>query len=426
MAAIGAPVLGTLALGMSAGILAAAFSSPAAAQSTELSESRTTTVMDRQRPELDPLGMHAGSFLLLPSLDLTEKYNDNIYATDTGTKDDFITSIKPGIEANSDWNSHSLRLHANGTINRYASHDAEDNKEYDVGADGRFDVRRDTNIYGGGRFQQLYEDRGSPDAANGSEPTKYQLGTVSAGFYNKWNRVSVDASTRYRNYNYYNVPTSSGTTINNNDRDRNEYRVSLRGSYEIQPQYKAFTEVILTSVDYNSKVDDNGLNRDNSGYEVRAGARIDLTGLVFGDVFLGYLSRDYKDAALTTVDGLSAGTNITWNVTPLTTVIGTVSRTISETTLNAASGDLSSTAQARVDHELLRNLILSGRLGFTQDKFEGTSRKDDYLKGMFQAKYMMNRNFYLTLLYEHTDRNSSTSGADYKQNIVFLRLKAQL
>ena len=38
---------------------------------------RGETVTNRSRPELDPLGMHAGSFLIYPRLGLQEAYNDN-------------------------------------------------------------------------------------------------------------------------------------------------------------------------------------------------------------------------------------------------------------------------------------------------------------------------------------------------------------
>ena len=42
------------------------------------------TVVTRERPELDPLGMHAGGFLIFPALALEELYEDNIFAVNTG------------------------------------------------------------------------------------------------------------------------------------------------------------------------------------------------------------------------------------------------------------------------------------------------------------------------------------------------------
>ena len=416
-----ASMLGAAVLALTAGAAL-----PAVAQGADFSQSRTTTVMNRPRPELDALGARAGAFIIMPSVGVRESYNDNIYANNSSVRHDFITAITPGVAVNSDWSSHSLQLHANSRIRRYASQTTENTEEYDVGADGRLDIRRDTNANATLRYQRLYEDRSSPDNANGKSPTEYSIGTAGTGFYNRWNRVALDTSLQMQRYAYHDVTTSTGTTVNNHDRNRNQYELKVRGSYDIQPQYAAFTEMILNAVDYNASVDDAGVNRDSSGYEVRAGARIDLTGLIFGDVFVGYLNRDYKDSTLKTINGMAGGANITWNVTPLTTLVGTVSRTISETTLTNSSGDLISTMQGRVDHELLRNLILSAQFGFSRDEFKGTSRKDDTLRGMVQARYMMNRNLYLTLRYDRTNKNSNVESSDYKQDIIFLQVRAQL
>lgn len=404
---------------------AAPYAVAQSAGSGAATESRTTTVVNRARPELDPLGYRTGSFLLFPSLEVSESYNDNIFATGTDTKDDFITTIEPAVRASSDWNNHSLEFNGSATIDRYASNNEEDVEEFDIGTNGRLDIQRDTSVTAGLDFASLTEERGSPDDANGLEPTEYTQIDAAVGFSNRWNRVSLDADGTVRQYDFDDTPTSTGIT-NNDDRDRDEYQLKVRGGYEIVPQYEAYAEVILSSVEYDQSTDDSGLRRDNDGIELRAGARIDLTGLLFGDIFAGYITRDYDDPTLDSIGEMAAGMDLTWNATPLTTVIGTLSRTVAETTVSGASATLTSMAQVRVDHELLRNLILSGRVGFSMEDFEGVAREDEYLRGMLQARYLLNRYFNLSLRYEYTDRDSNVSGSDYDRNIVFLKLRAQL
>src|SRR6266699_1072721 len=51
---------------------------------------RGQSVVERPRPEYDPLGIRFGSFFLYPRAELDEVYNDNVFATKTGTKSDFI------------------------------------------------------------------------------------------------------------------------------------------------------------------------------------------------------------------------------------------------------------------------------------------------------------------------------------------------
>lgn len=388
-------------------------------------DSRTTTVQGRERPELDALGLKAGGFTAFPSLEVEGVYDDNIFLDQTGEIDDFITTVSPALRLNSNWSSHALNFSGSGDIVRYSDNAAEDNDTFKLNANGRIDVRRDTQISAGLGFEKGVEDRGSVDDANGITPTDFKVETFDVGFFNKWNRVSLKVDGNFTRRDFDDVRTTGGVT-NNDDRDRDEFKLDVRGGYEIQPQYEAFAQVILSAVNYEDALDDAGVDRDNEGFEVRGGARIDLTGLLFGDVFLGYISRDYEDSTLTAVDEFSAGVDLTWNVTPLTTVKGGVKRGISETTLASASGNLSTSINASVDHELLRNLILTGRAGATRNEFEGTDREDDTIQAGIRAKYLLNRYVYLTLGYDYATKDSTAANSDYDSNKFLFRIRGQL
>ena len=101
-------------------------------------------------------------------------------------------------------------------------------------------------------------------------------------------------------------------------------------------------------------------------------------------------------------------------------------RGVSETNLATASDVVSTDARVSVDHELLRNLILTARLSRSQDAFEGSSREDDYFRAGIGAKYPCNRHFSLSLAYDYANRDSSASGADHYINKIMLRLRGQL
>ena len=45
----------------------------------------------------EPLGIRAGSFLIFPSLNVSEIYDDNVFASDNNTDDDLITVISPQV-----------------------------------------------------------------------------------------------------------------------------------------------------------------------------------------------------------------------------------------------------------------------------------------------------------------------------------------
>ena len=388
-------------------------------------DSRGTTVLGRERPELNPAGLRISGFILSPSIGVGTTFNDNIFSTQSGKKSDVVTTVSPELLFASDWNQHSLRFSGEGIVSRYANNDIEDHETFDLKADGRLGVYRDMSVTGALGYQLGSEERGSVDEAGGLTPTEFTIGTFAGDIFYKWNRLSARTGGRYQANDFDDVATNSGS-INNDDRDRDEYVLDTRLGYEIQSEYEAFIQLIWTLVDYESTLDDNGLNRDSEGYEIRVGTRIDLTGLLFGDVFVGQVNRDYDDATLETVSKVVGGIDLTWNITPLTTIQGGFSRLISETTLATASGSILTKSHVSVDHELLRNLILSAGSSLSTADFEGSIREDDNFSAGVGAKYLLNRYFSVLLNYDHSKRDSNASGADYTSNKVFLRVQGRL
>ncbi|MCH8873308.1 outer membrane beta-barrel protein [candidate division KSB1 bacterium] len=156
-----------------------------------------------------------------------------------------------------------------------------------------------------------------------------------------------------------------------------------------------------------------------------AGLEADFGGIVFGDFVVGYKSQDFDDALFNTVGGPIVGADITWNVTPLTTIVGTASRLIRETTQAGVSGRFLTTVGLSADHELLRNLLLGADASVSHDDFEGIDRTDLIYKAGVNAKYMLNRYFYVSGGYDFRMRDGESSADDFTENIFFIRLQAQ-
>jgi hypothetical protein len=68
---------------------------------------------------------------------------------------------------------------------------------------------------------------------------------------------------------------------------------------------------------------------------------------------------------------------------------------------------VSTRGEVRVDHELLRNLIFSGSMGYENQEFTGGLRNDDILRGAVSGRYMINNNIHLDAGWEFVDRTSS-------------------
>jgi len=394
-----------------------------------ITDARNVSVKSRPRPDYDAVGIRAGSFMIFPTASIGETYNDNIYAVDTDTTDDFITTLASSIAVNSNWSRHALNLNAGLSQYLYTDNSDEDNFNWNVGGDARIDILRDTNISLNAGYVQAHEDRGDPNAtAAASEPTEYDMTTAGGSFFQRFNRLFGELGATYTKYDYKDNTTLLGAVIDQDDRDRDQYTESLKFGYDVSPDTNLYIRGTLNQRDYRLRPPSLGipLDRNSKGYDVVGGSDFKLSTIMQGGVYVGYQHQSYDDATLSDISGLAYGALVNWFVTPLTTVSLTGASAIEETTTAGSSGYQSRGVNLTVDHELLRNVLLSGSVGYTNDKYETITRQDDVISAGLGVAYLLNRNFDLGLNYNYVDRDSDVTGNDYTTNKVALTLTGKL
>ena len=409
---------------------------PATAQELERGE----TVLQRRRPEVEQLGVRAGAFRILPRLEVGETYDTNVFLTENNTKTDWIFNARPSLDIRSDFSNHALNFSAQGDLGWYHSYDSENYKDYRLDLNGRYDIARETALSGDLFHRRLHEGRSDPDVVTAgqgtfglgsyAEPVTYYVTGGEAALTQSFNRIRARLSGTAAYYSYNDVETIGLGEASLADRDRWEYGTSLRVGYDLGTGIQPFVQGTYTRTDYRLSTDFAGRDRDSNGWELVAGTTLDLTGLITGEIYAGYLSKSYTDPRLKDFSGLAFGGQLNWAVTQLTTITGRASRQVREADLNTAG--LVATSYTRtiaalgVDHELLRTLLLNGRLQWRQDDFNGITRTDNVYTAGVGATYLINRNFYLTGGYTYETRKSDATGLDYKDNLVFLRVGAQM
>ena len=383
------------------------------------------SVTKRSRPDFDPRGVRAGNFLVFPKLVVTAMSDDNIFSDSSGEVEDSIAVISPGVEIESNFNNHALNFEAGVDIGRYADEDGEDYDDFNLGFDGRLDIRRTSNLFGDVRLQSLHEDRGSPDDVNGISPTEFDIRSANFGYFQRFNRLSVRVQGIFDQYDFDDTPTTL-TVINNDDRDRDVSRTSLRFAYQIVPNYDAVFSVAHRQTDYDSTLDDDGFNRDSDRQDFAIGVAIDLAGLTTAEFLIGSVSQDFDDARLEDIDDPVFSLELSWNVTRLTTVEAFAVRNVQETTVIGASANLQSRAGLSVDHELRRNLLVNLRLVDTREEFVGTDRTDRVHEAIVDVKWLINPNYYTGIRYLFRKRESDLATDEFEKNRVVVQLGYQL
>lgn len=416
---VGAMKIKTLPLVVGAAVLLAGTSTTVIAQELR----RGASVLERPKPELDPLGVRAGSFLIFPKVELGTTYDDNVFATENNKEGDFLFQVLPTVTVQSDFSRHALRFSAGADVGRYADQTSENYIDYFFTGGGRFDVTGDSFLVGDVSYRKLHEDRGDPDSPTAaSEPIEFARTNAELAYQQRFNRVTGRIGVGAENEDYDDVSSITGTTLNQDNRDKWAYSATGQVGYDLYPGYQPFLRFTYTRTEY----DEGTVKPDSDTYEAVVGTTLDLTNLLTGEIFVGYLSRSYDESQFKNFTGVAYGLKLDYAVTQLTSISGNVTRGVEEGFGAVPSPRDRTTFQVGVDHELLRNVVLSALAEYQMDDYQNTSQEEDFYLLQAGATYNLNRNFYLRGTYSYSTRDSNLPGEDYDRNLFLLRLGAQL
>lgn len=382
--------------------------------------------------ELEQIGARAGAFQLLPRIEVGALFDDNVYATDGGERSDTIFRVAPSILVRADTSRYRWDIRAGLEHLEYDKFEDESRTNYGAGTTFETEVVRDTTLNGRLNYDVGHEDRGDPNSTTANvEPVKYKTFDTGIGFERSASRALFGLDAAYRNLNFNDVRRNNGNIDNSDDRDRELTLIGGKIGYEFSPGYNFIVRAAYDTVNYDQSVDDGGFDRDSKGYRVTGGLGFELTQLLVGDIFAGYISRNYDDARLSTTNDVAFGAGLTWTPTEMTSVRITADRTIEETVFTGYSGYLNTGVNIQVEHELTRQLALSGGVRYAKNKYERTvgstaaSRDDDITGASVGLRYTLNRLLYVSAGYEYQNRDSTLPATDYKRNKFLVTLGAQ-
>jgi len=406
-----------------------ALTAPQIAQAQDLGSNfkrdKNVSVRERPRPDYEATGQKAGGFTVYPRVTVDLEHNDNIYAVANNKTDDNIWRVKPELAVRSDWSRHALGFFAGGNVIRYADKGTEDTEEYTLAANGRLDVARGSNISASSQYQRLTEPRtaitaGSP-AGSTPKPVQYDLVTSSLVGVKEFNRLRVTGRLDDKDFNYKDQGVPA---FNQNTRDRNEFSYGAKAEYAVSPDTAVYLSAVGNKKDYDLA---GPTDRSSDGYVVGVGANFDVSELVRGDLQVGYMKQSYDLAAFKDIDGFNAVGRLEWFPTQLTTVGFNGSRTIEESVAPGSPGFVSNNIGASIDHELLRNVLLSASYTHGKDNYEQIDRDDKRDNFSATATYLLNRRVGLFLTYNYLKQDSSGAAraASFKDNKLIASVALQ-
>jgi hypothetical protein len=374
------------------------------------------------------LGIRAGSFLLLPSLDLSGGYNTNPeHAPGNPASSYFVAA--PELQVASDWERHSLTADIVGSYTWYGANDLVPSLNapfLNSKIDGRIDVSRDTQILLENRVIVSTDNPGSPNLQTqlAQLPPNVDVGGT-LGVSQQFNRLSFTLRGTIDRATYDESVLTNGTSASNDDRNFDQYAGILRVGYEIDPGFKPFVEVEADERIHDEEFDRNGLQRDSVGSTVKVGSAVNLFGSLSGEMAIGYVERDYQDPTLPNISGVIGDGALIWQATPLTTAKLTATSQVYETVVDGASGEFSRDVNLQVDHAFRTWLIGTWKAGYGNDNYVGSGLTDNRYFTSIGLTYKFTRELQMRTELRQDWQTASQPGFAYTGTSVLLGLRVQ-
>ncbi|MEL6225490.1 MAG: outer membrane beta-barrel protein [Pseudomonadota bacterium] len=436
----------------------AAFDQPAAGYDPTAFSIDVSPILNERPRQLfrfepyEPIGIRAGSFVILPSITTGVLYDSNVFQSSPAEKD-VAFELVPTVRVVSNWNVHAVELGASGVFSKFNEFDSEDAREYTLEARGRLDITRRTNIEGYlGRFV-TQENRSDLDADPALAATGTGIGTVTGTttgtgttgvtipvastdradvttsvaaltLNHRFNRLRLQLRGSVTEEDTSDTSDGVGNVIVNDDRDELETEGAVRTSWEFKPTLFAFAEVALNHRTVDAVSGEDGFSRDSRGERYRVGLSFGNADQVLrGEFSIGYGEQRPDAPELQTLRGVIIDANLGWRMNALTSVLLTLNTEFDTTTAADTPGSIARTAGVQIRHAFRENVIANAGVAYTWERFEGINLDERELRLNTGLEYFMNRNTAWIASWTYTNFDSDAPGRDYEDNELRLGLR---
>jgi hypothetical protein len=371
----------------------------------ETQTGRNRGVRERQRPESSPQGLPAGGFRIYPEIGGGGGYTDNVVGAEIDQRSDAFVDVQSRLTARSQWARHSLIATASYDGRRFINTPRRNEDGFLLSVDSVLEIVGDSQVAASLSYRRTFEQQteGSFPANGGGAIGVNQPRALVRG---SWalNRLRLTGSTDVNRFEYLPTVTAAGRPLDLGFRDRTVTRGSGRAEFELTPDNAVFGQATYRRTDYDLK---NALtDRSSDEWRVLGGAIADVTNLIRLAGAVGYFHRTYDNPLFGSIGGLALDVRADYFLTPLTTISAIASRQVEEAVVVGSPGYLSTRVGARVDHELLRNLIPYALVEYADEPFREVDRQDRRFRIAAGADWTLRRTWAVTPTIDYISRTS--------------------
>ena len=360
-------------------------------------------------------GLALGPFRVLPSLEFSIEYDDNILLTKDDKLDDIIFHIIPGISLELPSRKYAIRLGYQADILRYADNTDLDTVHHQALADARVNFNFGLGLRLTDRFLITDDFAGFP-VPELTERVERWENTLDVGAdYTVRERYTFDI-----NYRWFMVDYKDDPDFDQFDRD--DHTIAGTFFYRVLPKTSVLGEVNYNIVRYDEPAV--AADRDSNAWRFLVGIKGDLTAKTSVLLKIGWEWRDYDNRQ--DWDGLIAEGSIIWKYREPSEIRIFGGRANVESLFEGTNYYVSSFGGVEVRHFLSDRVILRARgLGgvnqYPEDPTLGVGsadRTDHFIEAGAAVKYQMRRWLAFELGYNFLWLNSNFDEFDYTDNRV--------
>jgi hypothetical protein len=348
------------------------------------------TVRSRLRPDTEPPGMHVGSFVFRPELQSGVGYD----SSPAGGSGSWLVRDQVSLRFAADWSRNALGGFLAADDTRYLDQPSQNRTDASAAVGGALEIGRDRLSLGIAHLA-LHEDRSRLDALPADRPIAFTLDNVRISYatnFDRWTLTpSLEASRwRFAQASVQDVPTAQRYR----NRDVLQGGATLR--YELAPLRSLVLLARATGQHY-PDTPGGQASADSTGYQVLAGFDYDDDAMWRYRLLLGGEVRRF--AAFAARAALIGEAEIAWQPTGLTTVRLSLSRSIEDAAQEGVAGFTYTAAKLTIDHEYLRDLLLSASVGLQQAAYPNGAAQDGATFGV-SATWLMSRRVRVSATYQ--------------------------
>ncbi|PSJ40064.1 hypothetical protein C7I36_12405 [Zobellella taiwanensis] len=390
-----------------------------------LSAVATGILFAGQAAAIEPQAVDLGGVGFIPTVKLSETYDDNIWEASGLAGDEeqssWVTSIEPSftLAARDRLNTYQFNYRFNNTT-YHSSHD-DDKTDHFVSANSHmeFNARNRLDLNAGHNRQQ--DTRDSTNRQNDEVGNKYHTTNLGGlyGFGAEAARMQLELGANHEWRRYTNNRDSGSLT---REKDRDTLSLVTTAYYRIGPKTRLLAEIQRNDYDYQTA------NLDSTSWRYLLGATWQATAKTSGTVKVGFEDKDFNDATKNDPNNSTWEAGITWE--PLT-----YSRVKLNTSSRAEEGsateDYIDTDSYGIGWEHDWTPRITSNLGYslTEKAYKGggrEGRKDDLDVYNIGVNYKMRRWLDLGVGYTHKDNSSNSATDSYDRNQVFVNANISL